>query len=132
MALNPLDLIFQDGATGTGAGLTVGFGVGERYGNTTGKPNQNQFTKYIKFFTQFTDTATGGTATVQIQDSANGSVWTTRYTRTFTIPASAPFKVGWRFLFKTQKRYVRANISAMAGTTAPKLNVYGTVGTYGA
>lgn len=132
MALNPIDLIFQDGATGTGNGLAVGFGVEERYGNTTAKPNQNQFSKYLKFVTQFTDTATGGTATLIIEDSADNSSYTTRYTRTFTIPAAAPYKVGWRFLFKTKKRYVRARISAMAGTTAPKLNVYATVGTFGA
>lgn len=134
MALNPLDLIMLDNVAATGAGPAIGFATELRYGVIGGaaKPNQNQFPKKMKILTTITDSATGGSATVQFQDSPDGSAWTTRYTRTYTVPAAAPFSQGWRFLFSTQKRYVRANVSVLAGGVAPKVNAYATVGTFGA
>ncbi len=134
MALNPLDLILLDNKGATGAGVPVGFATEMRYGVIGGaaKPNQDQFPKKIKIFVLFSDSATGATGTLQVQDSPDGVTYTTRYSQPLAIPATAPYNQGKRFLFSTQKRYVRVNLSALAGGTAPKVNVYGTFGTFGA
>lgn len=135
MPLNPLDLVLLDNVTATGAGAGIGFATEMRYGTLGGgasKPNQNEFPKKMKVFIDFRDTVTGATATLAIQDSADGITYVTRYSQPLAIPAAAPFSQGKRFLFSTQKQYVRANLTALAGGSAPKVNAFLTAGTFGA
>ena len=140
MALTPFDFILIDAATTTVAGPELGFGRELRNGNTgSAVANQGQFKKYFKIFATYTDVAAGagGVATIQFQDSPTigpkaGLSWTTRYTLTLTIPSAAPYMQSRRFLFCTSKRYIRANISALAGSNTPVINVFATVDTQGA
>lgn len=121
---SPLDLILLDGVTGTGAGPAIGFAQEMRYGNKGSTPNQNQYPKKLKIRVHANDSATGAVFTVQYQDSPDGTTWTTQFTQTVTVAAVAPFTGGHSFLFTTKKRYVRLNVSAVAGGVAPVLNAY--------
>jgi len=138
MAANPFPIIFIDQATGTITGIPVGNGEQMRFASAQGgaKPNQNRFSWYAKIYASFTDTATGGAGTFLIADSDDNSSYTTRATFTLTIPAAAPYNAalmnGNGTLFKTNKRYLRVQLSALSGTTAPVINSWGTVGGYGA
>jgi len=138
MASNPIPLIFVDQIAAAAAGHRIGNGEQMRLASAQGgaKPNQDGFSWYIKVYASLTDTATGGSATVQLQDSPDNVTYTTRATFTLTTPAAAPFNAalmnGNGTLFKTTKRYFRVNVSVMSGGAAPVLNSWGTVGGYGA
>ena len=124
--MSPLDLILIDGATATGAGLAVGFGTEKRYGAGVGSttPNSNQFPKKMKVRVVLSDSSGGATASVQYQDSPDNVTWTTRYTQALTVPAAAPYSNAHGFLFTTQKRYFRLNVSALANGTTPTVDAY--------
>lgn len=99
-------IIMLDGVTGTGAGPALGL-QGEAMA-TGGSPAARQYTT-VPY--EIVATATGGTATVQIQTSPDGSSFTT--IGTLTLASGATLKsVG-----KLTTRYLRLNVSAISGAT---------------
>ena len=134
---HPPDLILLYQATTTGPGLAIGAAMQMRYGVPSAtKPNQNQFSKYMKIFGQIADSAAGASTALQFQTSPDNSTWTTVHTRTLTIPAAGPFIAsignGDGMLFKFTAQFVRINVLSLAGGVAPKVNAYCTWGAYGA
>lgn len=134
---HPPDLVLLYQASAAGAGLAIGSGMQMRYGVPgAAKPNQNQFSKYLKVFAYLADSATGSAATLQFQTSPDNATWTTVHTRTLTIPAIGPFVAslgnGDGTLFKIIPQFFRINVSSLAGGVAPKLNSYCTWGAFGA
>ncbi len=130
------DIILLDDATGTGAGNGVGIqGQGMRYQNRTGVANTARFPTKFKVHAQLVDVTTGASATILIEESDDDSTYTTNATIALVIGADDPNQVaaqmGNGFLVSTQKRYVRANLSALTGGSAPAVNAYMTLGTYG-
>lgn len=122
------DLELLDAATGTGAGPAIAFAEGVRYVNSG---NKHQYPVKFKVRARITDSATGGTATVAIQDSQDGVTYATLYSFSFTVPASAPFSVTKDFGFTTKKKWIRANVTAIAGGVAPSVTAYCTLGAWG-
>jgi len=119
------ELIMQDAASGTGNGLAVGIGgPGMRYANSTSKLNSNRFPVKFKVRMQLVDTAAGtSTATVVVEESNDNSTYNTLATISLTNTTAA-LSVAKARLFSSQKRYVRARISAISGGTSPTLNAY--------
>lgn len=82
----------------------------------------------ITLFLTDTVSTGGGTATVKLQSSGLGPVGTTTYTDiitlpTFTIPAGA-FTVVQKFTLTLKDVYLRVNVTAISGGTAPALSGY--------
>ncbi len=130
------DIILLDDATGTGAGNGVGLqGQGMRYQNKTGVANTARFPTKFKVHATLRDSTTGASATVLIEESDDDSTYTTLATIPLVIGTNDPDQVGAQdgngFLCSTQKRYVRGNVSAIAGGSAPAVDAYMTLGTYG-
>lgn len=114
---NPIDLILLDAVTTASAGPSVGFGKQMRYGNKAGK-TQHQYNTYGLLIVQATGTV-GSTATIQFQDSPDGASWTTQYSMPVVVGSSG--NTGYKQRWKSAKRYMRANVSAISGAT---LNAY--------
>lgn len=140
MAHTPYDLIMHAGATTTATAPRVGIGgTGFRYGQSvTGlavanKPNQNLANIYTKHFFTLSDTTTGGTCTVVVEDSSNDSSYTTLMTVTLTIAAGVGVAntIAKRLLLRSNRPFIRHRITAISGGSAPTLNSYFTLGTYG-
>ena len=82
----------------------------------------------ITLFLQDTVSTGGGTATVKLQSSPLGPVGTTTYTDlitlpTFTIPAGA-YNIMQKFNVTLNDVYIRVNVTAISGGTAPALSGY--------
>lgn len=112
--------------TATGAGDALGIG-GERvrYANGVGI-NRNGANLSFKARCWVQDSTTGATATVVVQESDDNATWNTlatlSYSLTGTIQAHAR-------LFSTKKAFIRFNITALAGGSAPTVYGYFTVPT---
>ncbi len=129
----PPDVILCDGQTTTGAGTGVlGFGQEIRYSKGVGV-NRNKYHKKFKVRAALTDSTTGATATVTVQHSDDASTWTTLGTISLALNATSAGYASTRgVLFDTVKRYVRGNVTALTGGSAPKVDAYLTLGTFGA
>ncbi len=124
------DIILLDAKAAATAGEGVGFGEEMRYSNGTGR-NQNKYPHKFKVNVQLKDSTTGASATVLIQESADNSSYTTLLSIALVIGAADPNQVAKEFLFTTKLRYVRANVSALAGGATPVVNAYMTLGSFG-
>lgn len=124
------DLILLDAKAATGAGNAIGIGERMRYSNGTGV-NRNQWPTRFKVRVQLKDTTTGGSATVLIQGSDDDSSYTTIKTFSLVIAATDPNQVMLSGLVVKNYRYFRANLSALAGGSAPVVNAYITLGSFG-
>lgn len=125
------DLILADAQTGTGAGVAVGFGERMRYANSTAVKNSNGFPQKFKVRVILKDSTTGGSATVAVQESDDNSTYTTLKSFSLAIASTDPNQKMLNGLFSTTKRYVRTNVTAIAGGAAPAVNAYMTLGTFG-
>jgi hypothetical protein len=138
---NPPDLILLDGATGTGYGNSIGFGIGQRYGTGAGGTagttvNQNKWNVPVKIRVVLYDTTSGATATVLVRTSPDNATWTTKYTfpatgnAGLTIPTGALSKaLAKEFIIKD--RYVTLDVSAISGGSAPAVSAYLMLGAFG-
>lgn len=119
------ELIMQDAAAATGNGIPVGIGgPGMRYANSLTKLNANRFPVKFKIRLQLMDTVAGtATATVIVEESNDNSSYNALATIVLLNTAAALASARAR-LFSSQKRYVRARISAISGGTSPTLNAY--------
>ncbi|MES2531936.1 MAG: hypothetical protein V4636_12940 [Pseudomonadota bacterium] len=123
------DLILFDGKTSTGAGGAIGNAQGMRYANGAGV-NRNEYPVQMKVIVNLRDSTSGGTVTFAMQDSDDNSSYTTRTSVTLTIPTGAVM-VRKAFIFKSSKPYVRANVTASSGGSAPTVDSYCTYGSLG-
>lgn len=125
------DLILLDARTAATAGDALGIGgAGMRYGNKLTKPNQDQFPIKFKVRVRLKDSTSGGSATVAIQTSPDNSVWTTVKSFALLVPSSSTQDMADGG-FSTTKRWIRANVTAIAGGAAPAVDCYATVGSWG-
>ncbi len=132
MARTPPDIILLDAQASVAAGGGVGIaGEALRYGNNLVVPNQDQFPIKFKVRVQLADTTTGASCTVKIQTSADNSTYGDVYSFVMSVASGGPNAVASSKLFTTQKRYVRANVTALTGGSAPVVNAYMTLGTFG-
>lgn len=129
----PADVILCDNQAATGAGTgVIGFGQEIRYAKGAGV-NRNKYPKKFKVRGALSDTTTGATATITIQHCDDAATWTTLGTLSLAINTTSVGYAATRgLLFSTTKRYVRANVTALAGGSAPKVDAYLTLGTFGA
>lgn len=124
------DLILCDGQTATGAGSgVIGLGEEMRYANGAGV-NRNKTNRKFKVRAVLTDSTTGATATVLIEHCDDNSTWVTAATITLSLVAGTQ-DASRGMLCQSTKRYIRANVSALAGGSAPAVNAYLTLGTFG-
>lgn len=124
------DLILLDGVAATGAGPAIGYGESKRYADGVGL-NQNAFSHLFKARVELKDTTTGASATVVIQTSPDNVTFTTIDTFTMSIASTAPNSQVLARLYKTNSRWIRANVTALAGGSAPIVNSYCTYGSFG-
>lgn len=126
------DLILLDAKAATGAGSAIGIGEPMRYANGVGV-NRNKYPVRFKARIQLKDTTTGATASVAIQGSDDNSSFTTIKTFSLEIGTNDPNQVVVTGLFKptTTYRYYRANVTALASGSAPVVNCYITLGSFG-
>jgi hypothetical protein len=125
------DLRLCDGQTATGAGLgVVGFGESLRYADGVGL-NQNRYPHKFEVHAALKDSTTGATATLTIEDSPDGSTWTALGTMTLSLVSGSQLFFS-RKGFSTKKIWIRGNVTALAGGSAPKVDAYATVGSWGA
>jgi len=124
------DLILLDAKASTGAGNAIGIGERMRYSNGAGV-NQNKWSTLFKARVQLKDSTTGASATVAIQGSDDDSSYTTIKSLSLAIGTNDPNQVVLTGLFKQNYRYFRANVTALAGGSAPVVNAYLTLGTFG-
>lgn len=130
------DIILLDAKAAASAGNGIGIqGQGMRYQNKTGVANTARFPNKFKVHARLSDSTTGASATILIQESDDDSSYDTVATIALAIGTNDPNQVaagkGNGVLVTTQKRYVRANVSALAGGSAPAIDAYLTLGTYG-
>lgn len=126
------DLILMENKTATGAGTGV-IGLGgpqTRYAKGVGV-NRNQYPRKFKVRAALTDSAAGATATLTLEHSDDASSWTTIGTMALTLVAGTQNQ-GSSKLFSTTKKYVRGNVTALTGGSAPAVTAYLTAGTFGA
>lgn len=114
----------------TGAGNAVGIGESLRYADGAGV-NRNEWPTRFKARVQLKDTTTGASATVLLQGSDDDSSYTTIHTFTLAIASTDPNQVVLTGLFKQDYKFFRANVSALAGGSAPVVNAYMTLGSFG-
>lgn len=124
------DIILLDAKAATGAGNAIGIGEQMRYANGAGV-NRNKWPTRFKARVQLKDTTTGASATVLLQGSDDDSSYTTIHTFTLAIGSADPNQVADAKVFKKEYRYFRANVSAIAGGSAPVVNAYMTLGSFG-
>lgn len=127
------DLILLDAKAAATAGSGVGIGgASMRYGNVTNKPNQGRFPISFKVHVQLLDSTSGASATVAIQESADNVTFATMTGGTFTlsIPTGSNNDAS-ALVFKSSARYIRANVTALAGGSAPTVSSYMTLGSLG-
>lgn len=123
------DLILCDAQTATGAGKgAIGFGVEMRYANGAGV-NRNKYPRKFEVHAALTDTTTGATSTLAIQESADGVTYTTIATMALSLVSGSQLGNS-RKGFTTKLRYIRGNVTAIAGGSAPTVNAYCTLGTW--
>jgi hypothetical protein len=127
------ELILQDAAAATGNGLAIGFAEQMRFGtsSTGAKANQGRFPNKFSIQAQIKDTATGtASATLVVEDSADNVTYATLASITLTMAVADGLEKGLNNprMFTTQKRYIRARLSALAGGTAPTVNAYAILG----
>ncbi len=123
------DLILLDAAAGTGAGPGIGFGQSMRYANGVGTNNLNAWPRLFKARVELKDSTTGASATVLIQTSPDNVTYTT--IDTYTLSLAAGTQQVLARTYKTASRWFRANVSALAGGSAPVVNAYCTYGSFG-
>lgn len=130
---NPADLILCDTQAATGAGNgVIGFGKEIRYSKGAGV-NRNKYLRKFKVRGVLTDSTTGATATIAVQHCDDAATWVTLGTLTLAVNAtSGGYSATRGLVFSTAKKYVRANVTALAGGAAPKVDCYATVGGFGA
>ncbi len=127
---NPHDLILCDAQTATGGGTgVVGFGDQIRYAKGAGVNRQKTPHKF-KVRAALT-LSTTGTATLLIEHCDDASTWVTLGTMVLSVVATTQLATSGK-LFSTTKRYVRANLSAIAGDATPTVDAYMTLGGFGA
>lgn len=128
----PPDIILLDALSTTGSSGGLGIqGQAMRYGNTgSAVANQNYFPFKYKARVQLADTTSGASATVKIQTSPDNVTYTDVYSFSLSIGAGNKTNASSK-LFSTNVRYIRAQVSAIAGGSAPKVNAYVTLGTFG-
>lgn len=132
MPHTPHEFVLLDAKAATGASDALGIGGSAmRYGNKGSTPNQNQYPVKFKVRCQLTDSTTGATATVKIQGSDDNSSYSDIYSFPMSIASGGPNAVASGKVFVTSKRWIRANVTALAGGSAPAVNVYCMVGTLG-
>lgn len=125
------DLILCDAQTGTGAGAgVIGDAVQLRYAKGAGV-NRQRTPRKFKVRAVLTDTTTGATATVLIEHCDDNSTWVTLGTIALSLAVAGNQQANAGRVFSTTKKYVRANVSAIAGGSAPTVNAYLTLGTLG-
>ncbi len=124
------DLILLDAKASTGAGLVVGIGEQMRYANGAGV-NRNKVKTRFKMRVQLKDTTTGATATVLIAGSNDNSSYTTIKSFALEITSADPNQVALTGLINAEYRYFRGYVSAIAGGSAPVVNAYITLGSFG-
>lgn len=124
------DLVLLNAKAATGAGSGIGFAERVRYGNGAGV-NRNGFPTRLKVRIVLADTTTGASATVLIQDSDDDVTYATLATYTMSIATGAPNSQMLDGLFVTSKMFVRANVTALAGGSAPTVTSYCTLGSFG-
>lgn len=124
------DLILCDAQAATGDGLVIGFGDQIRYARGAGV-NRHGTPRKAKVRFVLRDSTTGATATVKIQDSADNSTYADLAVFTFTA-LGASNQAMLQGLISTKKRYIKATITALTGGSAPKVDGYLTLGTFGA
>lgn len=123
-AAQPLIMLYNFDATGTGAGFTLGI-----QGDTIALGGQSKQLRDVPY--ELRVTLSDGTvpstaqATVQFQTSPDAVTWTTQFTLTVfnlatakQVPQSRP-RVG-----SLKTAFCRLNVSAVSGGTTPVLNAY--------
>lgn len=126
------DLILADAIATVTTGLVVGLGgEGMRYGNSSSVKNSNRYPHQFKVRVQLKDSTTGASSTVKIQESDDNSSYTDVHSFVMAIGTADPNAVSTERLFKTTKRYVRLNVTAITGGSAPTVSAYMRLGTYG-
>lgn len=124
------DLILCDAQTATGAGAgVIGYGDKIRYSRGTGV-NRHGLARKFKARVVLRDSTTGATATVKIQHSDDNSTYTDLVSFVFAALGSSNQAVQ-AGLFTTTKKYIRANVTALTGGSAPTVDAYCTLGTWG-
>lgn len=127
---HPDDLILCDGQTGTGVCLgLIGFGEQVRYSQGAGVNRQQRHRKF-KVRVRLRDSTNGATGTFKIQGSNDGSSWTDIYVFPLSIPSGSTTNAHAR-LFDTTFKWVRGNLTALAGGSAPVADAYLTLGAFG-
>jgi hypothetical protein len=122
------DLVLNDAQTSTGAGAgLIGFGERVRYSKGAGV-NRNVYPKKFRVAAALTDSTTGATATLTIEHSDDNSSWSTLGTMSLSL-ATGSQKGSSRKLFSTKKKWIRGNVSALAGGSAPTVDAYVVLGT---
>ncbi len=124
------DIILLDAKSGTGAGDAVGVGERIRYANGAGR-NQNKWATRFKARIQLKDSTTGASATVAIQGSDDNSSFTTIKAFTLAVGTGDPNQVAKTGLIVANYKWFRANVTAVAGGSAPVVNSYMTFGSFG-
>jgi hypothetical protein len=122
------DVILNDAQTATGAGAgVVGFGERMRYAKGAGV-NRNIYPKKFRVAAALTDSTTGATATLTVEGSDDASSWSTIGTMSLSL-VSGSQKASSRKVFSTKKKYIRGNVSALSGGSAPTVDAYAVIGT---
>lgn len=126
---HPDDLVLCDAQAATGVGLVIGFAERQRYAAGSGV-NRNGYSKKFKARFRLRDTTNGATATVKIQESDDNSSYTDLYSFSLSIPSGSTTNSHAK-LFSTKKKYIRANVTALSGGSAPVVEGYLTLGAFG-
>lgn len=124
------DLVLLNAKAATGAGSSIGFAERVRYGNGSGI-NRNGFPTRLKVRLVLADSTTGASATVVIEDSDDDVTFTTLTTYSMSIASTAPNSQMKDGLFVTSRKFIRANVTAIAGGSAPTVTGYCTLGAFG-
>lgn len=126
---HPSDLILADAQTATGGGAgVIGFAKEQRYANGAGV-NRNKYSKKFKVRAVLRNSTTG-TATVLVEHCDDASTWVTLGTIALSVVATTQLASAGR-LFSTTKKYVRTNVSVIAGDSTPTVDAYMTLGAFG-
>lgn len=123
-AVQPLILLFNFDATGTGAGFTLGV-----QGDTIALGGQSKALREVPY--EINVVLSDGTvpstaqATVQFQTSPDAVTWTTLFTYTvFNLATSRKVPQDRPRVGSLKTVFCRLNVSAVSGGTTPKLNAY--------
>lgn len=92
---------------------------------------KNTWPTRFKVRVQLKDSTTGASATVLIQGSNDDSSYTTIKSFSIAIATADPNQHTLTGLVKAEYKFFRANVTALSGGSAPAVNAYMTLGSFG-